>query len=521
MKFLPFIWRNLTRNKLRSFLTGGAIALAISLVCLLQTMPEGLNRLIEDVASNSRVVVHNEAGLVYPLPYAYLQKVRALPGVVGAASWTWFGGVFEVEKGVTFPNFAVEPDAIGVVWADWKIDPQQLEDFRRYRDGAIVGRGTLEKYDWKIGDLVTLKGTLYPIDLSFRIVGEIPNARAPHFWFQREYLEQALRAAGSSLDVLGTIWLRVDDRARVDPLMREIDTMFRNSEAETASETEKSYFKSFFTLLEGFVVVILLVTGVVALCIVFIAANTASMAVRERFRRDRDPEGAGLRPASDLLDAGGGGGSALHARRRRGRLRVAGAHAAHAHDRLRRLERVARSARQLHRDALDPGAGPLPRALRGHDLGRRAVLGRGAPQRRGDPARGVLSRVAAALSPRQPRRAPPAHGAHGRRDRAGGARHHAVRRARLESRAHARHDRLGAQPRRDAQGRDERRLERRDARCLPERALLRGRRARRRQRSPGVAGAGGAAVLPDAGAAGARTCSCAASSRSRSRSTTR
>ena len=124
MKFLPFIWRNLTRNKLRSLLTGGAIALAIALVCLLQTMPAGLNRLVEDVASNSRVVVHNEAGLVYPLPYSYLQKVRALPGVVGAASWTWFGGVFEVEKGVTFPNFAVEPDQIGVVWADWKIDAE-------------------------------------------------------------------------------------------------------------------------------------------------------------------------------------------------------------------------------------------------------------------------------------------------------------------------------------------------------------------------------------------------------------
>ena len=83
-----------------------------------------------------------------------------------AASWTWFGGVFREEKGVEFPNFAIEPDAVGVVWADWDIDPQQLEEFRRYRDGAIVGRGTLQKNGWKIGDLVTLKGTVYPVDLS-------------------------------------------------------------------------------------------------------------------------------------------------------------------------------------------------------------------------------------------------------------------------------------------------------------------------------------------------------------------
>jgi putative ABC transport system permease protein len=282
VKYLPFVWRQLTRNKLRTALTAGAIGLAVALVCLLLTMPAGMDALLDDVASNARVVVHNEAGLVYPLPYSYLQKIRTRPGVVGAASWTWFGGVFREEKGVEFPNFAVEPEPLGVVWEDWGMDPKQLEDFRRYRDGAIVGRGTLVKNGWKIGDLVTLKGTVYPVDLSFRIVGEIPNERAPHFWFQREYLDQALRAKGGALDILGTVWLRVDDPARVGPLMREIDEMFRNSEAVTASETEKSYFANFFSMLQGFVTVILIVTGLVALCIVFIAANTASMAVRER-----------------------------------------------------------------------------------------------------------------------------------------------------------------------------------------------------------------------------------------------
>ena len=283
MKFLPFIWRQLSRNKLRTALTAGAIGLAVSLVCILLTMPAGMDALLTQVASNTRIVVHNEAGLVYPLPYSYLQKIRSQPGVVSAASWTWFGGVFREEKGVEFPNFAIEPEPIGSVWADWKIEPQQLEEFRRYRDGAIVGRGTLNKNGWKIGDLVTLKGTVYPVDLAFRIVGEIPNERSPIFLFQREYLDQALRAGGrGGLDILGTVWLRVDDPARVAPLMSQIDEMFRNSEAVTASETEKSYFANFFSMLQGFVTVILIVTGLVALCIVFIAANTTSMAVRER-----------------------------------------------------------------------------------------------------------------------------------------------------------------------------------------------------------------------------------------------
>lgn len=281
-KFFPLIWKNLGRNKTRSLLTGGAIALAVTLVCLLQTMPAGLDFMLDTVSKNNRISIHNKAGIVYPMPYSYYQKVRSLPGVVEATTWTWFGGAFEEEKGVTFPNFGVSHETIGVVYANQNIDPQSLADFQRYRDAALVGIGTMKKYDWKVGDLITLKSTVFPIELTLRIVGAMGNAQDPRLWFQREYLVQALEAKGIPFDLIGTIWARVDDPARVNEVMRNVDEMFRNSEAETTSETERSFFTNFFGNLEGFVTIILIVTGLVTLCIVFIAANTASMSVRER-----------------------------------------------------------------------------------------------------------------------------------------------------------------------------------------------------------------------------------------------
>jgi putative ABC transport system permease protein len=283
VKFLPFIWRNLLRNKLRALLTAGAIALAIALVCLLRTMPDGLNLMLEYFTSNTRISVHAEAGLVYPMPYAYLGKVRSVPGVEAASTWTWFGGVFRQEDGVSFPSFATEPETVGTVFEDWEVPKEDLEAFRRTRNGALVGEMTLEKYGWKRGDLVTLEGEVIPLALEFRIVGVIPNI--PHFMLQREYIDQAFRSLDpQGLSWTGMIWARVDDAARVEPAMAEIDALFQNSEVETASETEKSYMKNFFGMLEGLVVVILVVTALVALCIVFIAANTASMSVRERFQ---------------------------------------------------------------------------------------------------------------------------------------------------------------------------------------------------------------------------------------------
>src|SRR5262249_35558754 len=137
IRYLPLVGRNLGRNPTRSVLTGAAIALAIALVCVLRTMPAGLDNLLESIARNTRISVHNQAGIVYSLPYSYLQKVRSVPGVVGATSWTWFGGAFEEEKGVTFPNFAVDADSVGPVYEDLGIAPEALEAFRRQRDAAL------------------------------------------------------------------------------------------------------------------------------------------------------------------------------------------------------------------------------------------------------------------------------------------------------------------------------------------------------------------------------------------------
>ena len=284
IRFLPFVLRNLLRNKLRSLLTGVAIMLAIALVCVLRTMPEGFDAFLNALAKNSRISIHNTAGIVYGMPYAYLSRVETVPGVVAAVSWSWFGGAVDPDRGVAFPNFAVDADRIGVVFEDLGMTPEAVEHFRTHRDGALVGRMTMKRQGWRVGDEVTLSSTVYPLELTFRISGEIPADQDPRFWMQRAYLEEALRARGIAADQVGMIWARVDDPALVPAVMRQVDDMFRNSEAETESETEKSFFQSFFSMLEGLIVVILIVTWLVTACIVFIAANTASMAVRERTR---------------------------------------------------------------------------------------------------------------------------------------------------------------------------------------------------------------------------------------------
>jgi putative ABC transport system permease protein len=277
------VWRNLRRNRLRTLLTAASITLSIFLACAVLTLPNGLNAILTRLSSATRITVHNKAGLAYTLPYADLQKIRAVPGVAAATSFSWFGGIYDEPKNL-FPNFAVDPDAVGEVWPDFKIDPQALADFRRHRDAALVGYQTLRKFGWKIGDRVTLRGTAWPVDLDFRIVGELPEPTGNPMWFlfSRVYLEEAVRAKGQSADVAGMIWVRVRDAAEVPGVMRRIDDLFRNSDAETASETEKSFFESFMSSLSGVANIILAVGFLVVVAVVFITANSSSMAIRER-----------------------------------------------------------------------------------------------------------------------------------------------------------------------------------------------------------------------------------------------
>jgi putative ABC transport system permease protein len=279
------VLRNLLRHPLRTVFTTVSIALSIFLVCAVLTLPGALARLLERTASNVRITVHHKAGLTYWLPFAFVHKVRGLPGVAGVNHYTWFGGLYDEPKNL-FPNFAMDPQTVAQVWPEYGIDPAAIERFQRIRNGALVGEQTMHKFHWRIGQEITLRGTILPVDLTFQIVGVIPAASGNPLvlWFNRQMLEEAMEPRGG-LRAVGMIWLRAERAEDVDRIMLAVDELFRNSEAEVAAETEKSFFASFFSSFQGFLRVILAVGFLVVGAVVLIAANTSAMGVRERIPR--------------------------------------------------------------------------------------------------------------------------------------------------------------------------------------------------------------------------------------------
>ena len=281
MKMLRLIWKNALRNPRRSVLTILSITVSIFLVSTLQAILRQFDSVAEGSSSSHlRMVTRHAVSLGQDLPIAYRARIRALPGVKYVNGFTWFGGIYKDPQNF-FANFAVDVEDFEKLTDEFKIPPDQLDAWKKERTAALVGRKLMEQYGWKIGDRVTLQGTIYPADLEFiiRAVYTAPReADETAFYFHWDYFDEALGRRGRA----GTFSVKAETAEDVPRLMDAIDGMFRNSDAETKTETEQAFNLSFVSMLGNVKILLNAISAAVVFTILLVAGNTMAMSIRER-----------------------------------------------------------------------------------------------------------------------------------------------------------------------------------------------------------------------------------------------
>ncbi len=282
MKYLPLIVKNLFRKKTRLLLTLGSIAVALFLYGLLVTVEGALTQGVE-VAGADRLVVINRVSLIQPLPVSYRDRLLRIPGVAAVTYASWFGGVYQDEKNF-FAQFAVEPESWHAMYPEFDIPPAQWSAFMEDREGAIVGVKTAERFGWKLGDRIPIRGTIFAGTWEFNIrgiyTGKRPDDDTTQFWFRRDYLEE--RGPDWSKGLVGWYVVRVADPDDATRIVKAIDAEFANSAWETRTDTEKAFAASFAKQIGNIRLIILSIGGVVFFTLLLVTGNTMAMAVRER-----------------------------------------------------------------------------------------------------------------------------------------------------------------------------------------------------------------------------------------------
>jgi putative ABC transport system permease protein len=283
VKFFPLVFKNVFRKRTRTALTIASIVLPLLVINLMGTFLRALDR--PDPAATRgmfRIVTRHKVSLSNPLPVAYFEKIRSLPGVVAATKFTWFGGTYVDPSAKNFfPRFAVEPETFLQVFDDARIVAGSKEDWLGDRAGAVVGENLVKKFGWKLGDKVVLVGDIYPVTLELTIRGiyQLPDGNATSIFFNRKYLEEALPSVAGDV---GTIWVKAANGPAAERLTREIDAMFENASAPTKTESEKAFQMGFVQMLGNVKLLINGIATIIVFVILLIAANTMAMAARER-----------------------------------------------------------------------------------------------------------------------------------------------------------------------------------------------------------------------------------------------
>ena len=284
MKYLHLVLSNLFRKKTRTALTAGSFAVALFLFGILAVVDGAFQQGV-DVAGVDRLVGLNRVSIIQPLPLAYRDRLARVPGVTQVTFANWFGGVYQDERNF-FAQFAIDPEHYRQMFPEFIVPDDQWQAFLADREGAIVGEALVERFDWKLGDRIPIKGTIFPGAWEFNIRGIYRGTRrqddTTQFWFRWDYLDERIPDRRKGL--VGWYMVRIADPDDAVHVMKAIDAEFANSPWETKTDTESAFAASWVKQMGNIEFLILSIGSVVFFTLLLVSGNTMAIAVRERVR---------------------------------------------------------------------------------------------------------------------------------------------------------------------------------------------------------------------------------------------
>jgi putative ABC transport system permease protein len=289
MKFVPLVWSNLMRRKVRTVCTGLSIFVAFVLIGALMSIRAGFSRGV-DLTGTDRLVVSQKNAFNQPMPLAYRERLAAIPGVVAVTHVAWFPGVFRDPRN-DFPKLAVDASTWFEMYGDlWTVPRDQLARWKKNRTGAIVGQELADRFGWTVGSRIPLRGTMWPkrgggawefvVD---GIYGAGPaagrNASLDLMFFHYAYFNDT-RAVGQ--DFVDSYRIRVAEPQAANEIALQIDGVFSNSAFETSTTTENAFVRAIAEQIGDVGAIVIAILGPVLFTLLLVCGNTMAQSVRER-----------------------------------------------------------------------------------------------------------------------------------------------------------------------------------------------------------------------------------------------
>ncbi|MCX6552447.1 MAG: FtsX-like permease family protein [Acidobacteria bacterium] len=286
MKYLPLVWRNLTRRKTRTTFTVLSIVVAFILFGVLAALNVAFSQGVE-LAGNDRLIIQHKVSIIQLLPQSYQARLETTPGVVDVLHQTWFGGIYQKPSNF-FMQCPVVPDRLLKIYPEYVLPADQKKAWLSDRTCAVVGRQTATRFGFKVGDRIPIQATIWrkkggSLSWEFNVCGiydgDKKGVDTTTMFFNYDYFDEA-RQFGQGL--VGWYVIRINDAAKAPEIAERIDAMFANSFAETKTTTEKAFLQAFAKQIGDIGLIIRGIVSAVFFTILLVSANTMAQSVRER-----------------------------------------------------------------------------------------------------------------------------------------------------------------------------------------------------------------------------------------------
>jgi len=226
----------------------------------------------------------HKVSLLQLLPISYEQQIQSTPGVALVTHNTWFGGTYQ-DKPTQYGVIAVDPEKFLQVYPEIKVKPEELQTWLGDRQGVLDGRDTENKMNWKVGDRVPIKGTIWMPKqgdtwfFNIDAIYDADNFDKTGFYFRYDYLDENRRGAYGQV---GWYVVRIKDPNQAAQVSAAIDQQFANSAAETKTSPEKAWMQGFANQIGDIGTIMVLILTATLFIMLIVSANTMTQAVRER-----------------------------------------------------------------------------------------------------------------------------------------------------------------------------------------------------------------------------------------------
>jgi putative ABC transport system permease protein len=287
MKYLPIVWRNLMRRKIRTIFTLLSIFVAFLLFGYLMAVRSAFNMGV-DLAGADRMMVLNKISIIMPLPASYTERVRAIDGVKDVTFANWFGGYYQETRN-QFPNMAVDPESWLRMYPEFVVPDDQKKAWLADRQGAIIGADTAKRFGFKVGDRIPLQATIFrrpdgrawEFNVSGIYDSRIKGTDKTQLFFHWDYLNEVVRSSTFG-NRIGWLVIRVNDPEQSPAIAKKIDTMFANSPTETKTDSEKNFVAGWAKQIGNISLITQFIAAAAIFMMLLVTANAMAQSIRER-----------------------------------------------------------------------------------------------------------------------------------------------------------------------------------------------------------------------------------------------